>query len=319
MKAVITGISGQDGAYLANELLLEGFQVIGTTRNLHSRPIGLEYLKIKNEIHFVNIQLENKIEVEIFLKKYKPEFIFHLAAVSSVSYSFKNPEETIFFNLKSTLNLLEAIRLFSPSTRLYQAASSEMFGYSNSLPIKEDTLHNPKSPYAVSKSACYNLVKNYRESYGIYASSGILFNHESVLRRDGFFIKKLIKSCLDIINGKVNEIKFGNLEVKRDFGFAPDYVKAMIQMMKIDNPDDFIICSGEAVCLEDIVIHLFNYLNIDLDKIKVDKELYRPSEIPIIYGDNSRAKQELKWEYSRNFKDVVINIFNEYQNNIDRL
>jgi len=315
MQAVITGVSGQDGAYLAKELLRKGINVIGVVRNELSSLSGLDYLGIKNEVEIVQLELGNAIEINKFAKLRQPDFIFNLAAQSSVADSFKNPHSTILFNLHSTLNILEAIRSFSPQTRLYQATSSEMYGSVENLPICENTLLNPQSPYAISKSACHHLVRNYRESYNLHVSSGILFNHESVLRQEKFFIMKIIKSALDIKKGKLDILEVGNIDIKRDFGYAPYYVKAMIKMVNMDKPDDYIICSGKSVSLRSIVYHLFEYLNIDLDRIKINSDFFRPSEIVDIYGDNSKAKSKLGWNYEMEFTTVLEEILIEYQNN----
>lgn len=315
MKAIITGISGQDGAYLAKSLLNHGVELIGLVRSAASPLDGLSYLKIRKEVNIVELNLEDASAVNHFILDKKPDFIFNLAAQSSVAESFKNPHSTILFNMHSTLNILESIRSFSPNTKLYQATSSEMFGSVESLPICEKTLLNPQSPYAISKSACHDLVRNYRDSYNLHCSSGILFNHESVLRRETFFIMKVIKSALDIHHGKQEILEVGNIDIKRDFGYAPHYVKAMVQMVQMDQPDDYIICSGKSISLRGIIEHIFNLLNLDLDRIKINKKFFRPSEISDIYGDNSKAKAKLDWNYEMEFTDVIEDILTEYQNN----
>jgi GDPmannose 4,6-dehydratase len=315
MQAIITGISGQDGAYLAKELLSKNVEVIGVVRNQSSSLEGLEYLNICEEIELVKLNLENVSDINKLIKKRQPDYIFNLAAQSSVAESFNKPHSTILFNLHSTLNILEGVRSYSPATHLYQATSSEMYGSVDQLPICENTLLNPQSPYAISKSSCHHLVRNYRESYKLHVSSGILFNHESVLRRDRFFIMKIIKSALDINHGKLEYLEVGNIDIKRDFGYAPHYVKAMVKMVEMDSPDDYIICSGKSVSLRSIINHVFDYLSIDLDRIKINKKYFRPSEISDIYGDNTKAKNKLGWEYQMDFKDVLEEILVEYQNN----
>lgn len=315
MQAIITGISGQDGAYLAKELLSKNVKVTGVVRNQSSSLEGLEYLNIASEIEIIELNLENVSAINALIKTKQPNFIFNLAAQSSVAESFNNPHSTILFNLHSTLNILEGIRSYSPATRLYQATSSEMYGSVDQLPICENTLLNPQSPYAISKSSCHHLVRNYRESYNLHVSSGILFNHESVLRRERFFIMKIIKSALDIHHGKLEYLEVGNIDIKRDFGYAPYYVKAMIKMVEMDSPDDYIICSGKSISLRSIIHHVFDYLSIDLDRIKINKRYFRPSEISDIYGDNTKAKNKLGWDYQMDFKDVVEDILVEYQNN----
>lgn len=315
MQAIITGISGQDGAYLAKSLLNKGIEIIGIVRSKESPLDGLKYLKVLNNIKIIKLNLEDASAVNKLIKEEKPDFIFNLAAQSSVAESFRNPHSTILFNLHSTLNILESIRNFSPNTRLYQATSSEMFGSVENLPICEKTLLNPQSPYAISKSACHDLVRNYRDSYNLHCSSGILFNHESVLRRENFFIMKVIKTALDIHHGKQEVLEVGNIDVKRDFGYAPHYVKAMIQMVQMDQPDDYIICSGKSISLRSIIEHVFNLLGIELDRIQINQKFFRPSEIADIYGDNSKAREKLNWKYEMAFTDVIEEILNEYQNN----
>lgn len=315
MNVIITGISGQDGAYLANELLNDNKKVTGIVRDKSSSLAGLDYLGIRKKVEIVALPLEDAKAVNKFINERQPDYIFNLAAQSSVAASFKNPHATILFNLHATLNILEAIRNFSNHTRLYQATSSEMYGSVTSLPICENTLLNPQSPYAISKSACHHLVKNYRDSYNLHVSSGILFNHESVLRRESFFIMKIIKTSLDILHGKKQFLEVGNIDIKRDFGYAPSYVKAMTKMVEMNSPDDYIICSGKSISLREIIEHLFEHLGIEKDRIIINESFFRPSEIQDIFGDNSKAKKVLGWDYQMDFKEVIIEILNEYKTN----
>lgn len=313
--AIITGISGQDGPYLTKELVNKGTRVIGIVRNNNSSLSGLHYLDVFKNVDIIKLDLENAKAVNDLITKIQPDFIFNLAAQSSVAQSFVKPHATILFNLHSTLNLLEAIRNNSPQTHLYQATSSEMYGAVDHLPITENTLLNPLSPYAISKSSCHYLIKNYRESYNLHVSSGILFNHESVLRRESFFIMKIIKASLDIYHGKQEILEVGNIDVKRDFGYAPDYVKAMVKMVKMNQPDDYIICSGTSISLRSIIYHLFDYLGIAKDRVVVNQSFFRPSEIQDIYGDNTKATKVLGWNYDMKFTGVIEKILNEYQTN----
>jgi len=315
MRAIITGVSGQDGAYLSEELLNKNIEVIGLVRNELSSLNGLSYLGIAKDVEIVQLNLENATDINRLIKARKPDLVFNLAAQSSVAESFKNPGSTILFNVHSTLNLLEAIRKLSPQTHFYQATSSEMYGSIGHLPICEETLLNPQSPYAISKSACHHLVRNYRESYDLHASSGILFNHESVLRQEKFFVMKIIKAALDIHYGKQDILEVGNIDIKRDFGYAPSYVKAMTKMITMDKPDDYIICSGKSISLRSIIEHLFTFLNIDLDRVHINESYFRPSEIDDIYGNNAKAKRKLGWDYQMDFKCVLEEILIEYQNN----
>jgi GDPmannose 4,6-dehydratase len=313
--AIITGISGQDGPYLTRELIKEGIRVIGVVRNNKSSLSGLHYLGVFNDVEIIQLDLENATAVNDLITKIQPDFVFNLAAQSSVAQSFVKPHATILFNLHSTLNLLESIRNNSSHTRLYQATSSEMYGAVEHLPITENTLLNPLSPYAISKSSCHYLIKNYRESYNLHVSSGILFNHESVLRKESFFIMKIIKASLDIYHGKQEVLEVGNIDVKRDFGYVPNYVQAMVKMVKMDRPDDYIICSGTSISLRSIIYHLFNYLGIDKDRVVINQSFFRPSEIQDIYGDNTKAKTVLGWDYNMKFTEVIEEILNEYQTN----
>ena len=316
IKTIITGVTGQDGSYLAQQLLEKGHKVIGLTRNTTPDLSGLNYLSVKDEVEIKACDLENKSLISKILFQEKPNYVYHLAAESSVAESFKNPHNSIIFNLKSTLNLLEAIRETDLDIRFYQATSSEMYGSVASLPITENTLLHPQSPYAISKAACHFLVRNYRESYNIQACSGILFNHESVLRRKNFFIMKLLKNALDIKYKKIKSIQFGNLDIMRDFGYAPKYVEAMVLMLEAKKLEDFIICSGTSISLRSIVHHVFDRLNIDYKHYSVDEHLFRPSEIQNIYGDNTKAKQELNWKYDFSFYEILDILLEDYEKNI---
>lgn len=312
--AVISGISGQDGAYLAQRLSNRGYKILGIVRENY-KTHGIDYLEIKN-ITFQKINLCEKTNVEEFLRKVQPDYFYNLAAQSSVGESFKDPHASILFNINSTLNILESIRLFSSHTKFYQATSSDMFGSVNNLPIDENSLLQPNSPYAISKAACHHLVRNYREAYDLKACSGILFNHESVLRRGNFFVMKVIKTALDIFHGKTNELRVGNINLKRDFGFAPAYVEAMVMMMESEFNNDYIICSGQSITLRSIIEHVFASLDIPNDRIIVDESFFRPSDIVDIYGDNSKAKSDLGWEYNMSFYDILDIILKEYEKNI---
>ena len=250
------------------------------------------------------------------IKKYQPDEIYNLAAQSSVGLSFEQPLGTFNFNTTSVNNLLESIRLFSSNTKLYQASSSEMFGTVKTMPITLETPMHPISPYGVSKMASYFMVTTYRESYKLFASNGVLFNHESYLRSGNFFIKKVIKESIDIKFGKLDKLIVGNLNVKRDFGYAPKYVEAMWKILQLENPDDFIICSGKSVLLRDIVEYIFEKLNLDKKLIIEDEKYFRPNEIPEIYGDNSKAKNMLKWDYNLSFFEVLDLLLNEELENL---
>ena len=312
--AIITGITGQDGAYLTQLLLQHNYTVVGVVRkaNLYNKS-KLEYLNVFDHIKIVACNLENAIEVNALINTYQPTEVYNLAAQSSVSQSFQLPQETLQFNILSVVNLLEAIRLSNTGIKFYQASSSEMFGRVNQLPITENSLLHPLSPYAISKVAAHHTTINYRESYNMYACCGVLFNHESYLRQESFFIKKLLIGALDIVNGKKECIEFGNLNIKRDFGFSKDYVQAMWLMLQQPKPDDFLICSGTSILLSSIVNYVFTQLNIPLHKIKINPQLYRPTEIEDIYGSNKKAIDVLGWKANFDFYKVLDNLIAEEQ------
>ena len=303
MKTVlITGITGQDGSYLAKFLLEKNYKVIGTVRSSRcTNTLGINYLGIEKDIILEELDLLDMANIIRIIQKYKPHEIYNLAAQSSVGLSYSQPIGTFSFNTVSVNNLLESIRLFSPDTKLYQASSSEMYGRVDHMPISIDTPMHPISPYGVSKMAAYFMVTTYRESYNIFASNGILFNHESFLRSNNFFIKKVIRDSIAIKNNILKELRVGNLNVKRDFGYAPKYVEVMWKMMQLDKPTDIIICSGKSFLLRDIVDYIFDKMNLNKNLIVIDDSLFRPNEIKNIYGDNSKAKNILDWNYNTSF------------------
>lgn len=304
--AIITEISGQDGPYLAKLLLERKYKVIGTVRSYRCvNTKNFTYLGIQSDVVMEELDLLDMANVIRIIQKYKPDEIYNLAAQSSVGLSFKQPLGTFSFNTASVNNLLESIRLFSPTTRLYQASSSEMYGRIKSMPITLETPMHPISPYGVSKMAAYFMVTTYRESYSLFVSNGVLFNYESYLRSNNFFIKKVIRDAVAIKNKKLKYLKVGNLDVRRDFGYAPSYVEAMWKILQTDTPDDFIICSGKSILLRDIVEYIFDKMMLDKTLIIEDESLLRPNEIENIYGDNSKAKEMLGWDYKLSFFDVL--------------
>ncbi|MFA5074953.1 MAG: GDP-mannose 4,6-dehydratase [Candidatus Babeliales bacterium] len=302
--ALITGITGQDGAYLSQFLLNKNYKIIGLVRD-NDDYSKLEYLKIKNKIIFENCDLLNLTQVINIIKKYKPDEIYNFAAQSSVDLSLREPEITLKFNINSVINVLESIRLFSFKTRFFQASSCEMFGVADKLPVTENTQFRPLNAYSISKVSAHLITLNYRVIYKIFACSGILFNHESYLRGENFFVKKVIKQALEIKNNKREKLIVGNLNIKRDLGYAPDYVQAMYLMLQNDRPEDFIISSGKSISLQDIVFYVFAKLNINKNKIYVDKDLYRICDIEHTLGDNSEIKKDLGWIYNKDFYEIL--------------
>jgi GDPmannose 4,6-dehydratase len=315
--AFITGVSGQDGAYLASLLLDKGYKVIGLTRTYTSGTLsGLKYLGIENDVILEECDLLDFSSILKLLKKYQPEEVYNLSAQSSVGVSFEQPIGTISYNILSVLNILESIRLVNPLTRFYQASSSEIYGKAESLPITLDSPMRPVSPYAISKASAFWITSNYRESYNLYSVNGVLFNHESYLRSGNFFVKKVIRTALDIKRQKAKELKVGNLDIKRDFGFAPKYVEAMYLSLQQKEARDYIICSGQSVSLREVVYHVFDRLEISRDKIVEDKSLFRPNEINDLYGSNRDSIAQLNWSYDKNFFEILDVLIEEETKNL---
>lgn len=316
--AIITGVTGQDGAYLSRLLLDKQYKVIGLVRSLYGANLSrLQYLNIAGAIELAECDLTDLSQVIKLIRKYKPDEFYNLAAQSSVALSFEQPIGTIHFNINSVLNVLEAIRLLNMKVKFYQASTSEMYGKVEQLPITEETRFHPLSPYAISKVTAHHITIHYREAYNLFASCGILFNHESFLRGDQFFVKKVIKAALNIKAGKQQVLEVGNLDIKRDFGWSEKYVEAMWLMMQQTLPSDYIIASGKPILLRDIVEHVFRKLSLDTSLIRIKEEFFRPSEIMNIYGMNTKAKEELNWEYDIDFFEVLDRIIEEEQQNID--
>ena len=239
------------------------------------------------------------------LTEYQPAEIYNLAAQSSVSLSFASPVSTLAYNTNSVINLLECIRILNPDVRMYQASSSEMFGNAKRLPVDENSRFDPINPYATSKAAAHWTVRNYREAYGLFCCSGILFNHESFLRSPRFFTKQIIHNALEIAEGRKDKLLVGNIDVRRDFGCAKRYVEAMWLMMQQDSPDDYVVCSGKSISLRDAVCEILDCLDIPQSVIQLDPERYRPSETRDIYGDSSKAREKLGWHYDKPFAMVL--------------
>ena len=319
--AVITGVTGQDGSYLSKFLIEKGYKVFGFIRDASVPYLrNLEYLGICEKVQLVRANLLDLSNLIRLLSDIQPDEIYNLAAQSSVGLSFEQPIWTLEFNSLSTANLLEAVRVVKSDTKFYQASSSEMYGNinGNNLPVTEKTPVHPVSPYAISKAAAHWITVNYREAYGLFAVCGILFNHESALRGKNFVTRKILDTAVKINMGLADKLALGNLNVFRDWGYAPEYIKAVWLMLQQEEPDDFIICSGEAHSLEEFVREVFGRLDLDFDRfVKIDKHLYRPVDLEIIYGDNSKAKRLLGWRCAMTFKkliDVLVKEKIEYLN-----
>ena len=311
-RALITGITGQDGAYLARHLLECGTEVIGVLEEARFSSLwNLDYLGVLPRVRLLKARLGDSIDVQRLLLEVKPSEVYNLAAQSSVSASFRQPALTMQATIHPVMNWLEAIRVLAPAIRLYHASSSEMYGNVEDGCVTSDTLFNPISPYAVSKVAAHHLVRSYRRAYGIYAVSGILFNHESVLRKVDFFTRKLMDGVLGLAAGEINSLSFGNLDVRRDFGYAPDYVQAMRLMLQQEEPGDHLICTGRSVSLREIVQCVFRCMNVSEQALHIDTSLYRPAEIADIYGSPIEAERQLGWSSSHDAFQTMETILDE--------
>ena len=306
-KALITGITGQDGIYLASFLLEKGYAVTGLLSEGHSHSKDrLKWMGIEGKVEFRSCQLTDKLQVKAILEEICPEEIYNLAARSSVGASFVYPGETMHFNVLSVHSLLEAMRSSGSTAKLYQASSSEMFGNTDKLPVDENTPLCPVSPYAISKAAAHVLVKYYRQEYQLFCSSGILFNHESMLRPHNFVTKKILSAAVKISQGSKEKLKLGNMDVSRDWGYAPYYVQAMWRILQGPRADDYVIASGEAHSLEEFVKAVFAYLGLSWEKyVEVDSSLYRPADIRTMYGNAGKAEKELGWRYEMTWEKLV--------------
>lgn len=307
--AFITGVTGQDGSYLSKLLLDKGYRVIGMKRRTSLITTDrLDDIEIFNHPNF-KLEYGNMTDsssIYALLTKYKPDEIYNLAAQSHVRVSFEVPEETLDVVGGGTLKLLEAYRLICPQARFYQASSSEMYGDNVNVPQNEDTRMTPASPYACAKLYAHNLCRNYREGYGLHISSGILFNHESPVRGETFVTRKITMAAANIKLGKQDTLYLGNLEAKRDWGFAGDYVEAMWLMLQQPKGDDYVIATGETHTVEDFLNLVFNIAGLDVDKhVKIDSRLFRPHEVPILLGDSSKAQRVLGWKPKTTFHNLA--------------
>ena len=305
-KAIITGITGQDGAYLAEFLLDQGYTVIGILHPGRASDLyRLKYLNIKDKVILKYLDMTLLDANVQFISTHRPDEIYHLSGQSSVAESIRDPYVTLKFNIDSILNLLEAVRLSEYNVRVYYSSSSEIFGNASILPVTENTPLNPSNPYALSKATGYSLVKNYRELYHLHAVCGIVFNHESYLRPPHFFVKKIIQSAVQISRGQLDHVEVGNLDIRRDFGYAREYVRAFWHMLQCDVPQDFIISSGVSISLSEIVDYVFKKLGVDQSKVIRDAGLFRPADIPDMVGDPSLILRKTKWTYTRSFYQVL--------------
>ena len=303
--ALITGITGQDGSYLAESLLDKGYDVIGMVRR--SSTVNYERIAhIQGAIQFVNGDLLDQISLIDAIKEHNPDEVYNLAAQSFVQTSFGQPVLTGETTALSVTRILDAIRNVDPSTRFYQASSSEMFGKVAEVPQNEGTPFYPRSPYGVAKVYGHWITVNYRESYNLHASSGILFNHESPRRGLEFVTRKISYGAACIKLGLETKLALGNLDSKRDWGFAGDYVEAMWLMLQEDSPDDYVICTGETHSVREFCEVAFGHLGLSYeDHVEVDEKFFRPAEVDLLVGDYSKASSKLQWAPKTTFEQLV--------------
>lgn len=305
--ALICGIGGQDGAYLAQLLLSKGYNVCGTSRDAQGSSFrNLVRLGLQDQVKTFSMSLNDFRSVLQTIHKVEPDEIYNLAGQTSVGLSFELPVETTESITLGTLNLLEAIRFINAPIRFYNAGSSECFGETQANCADELTPFRPRSPYAVAKAAAFWQVANYREAYNLFACSGILFNHESPLRPRRFVTQKIVTAASEIARGKSQTLYLGNTSIQRDWGWAPEYVDAMYRMLQQDEPDDYAIATGQTNSLQDFVVEVFNYLGLNWqDHVQVDHNLYRPTDIAISCGNATKAKENLGWQAKYTMHDVA--------------
>lgn len=312
-KAFITGVTGQDGSYLAELLLSKGYEVHGLLRR--SSSFNTERIDhIFQDLHEENVRfflhfgdLTDASSINYLVRKVRPDEVYHLGAQSHVRVSFDIPEYTGNVTGLGTLRLLDAIREAGLNdTKFYQASSSEMFGRAQEIPQKETTPFSPRNPYAVAKVYAFWITKHYREAYGIFACNGILFNHESPRRGLTFVTRKITRGVADILAGKQDKIYLGNLDAKRDWGYAPDYVDAMYRIMQHKEPGDFVIATGENHSVREFLEEAFGLVGLDWRKhVEIDKRYFRPTETDFLLGDASKAKAAFGWEPTVRFKELI--------------
>ncbi len=323
-KAIITGVTGQDGSYLSKLLLEKGYKVYGAFRRTADLQLSnLKFLGVDDKITLVPLELLEFTNIYRMIEKIQPDEIYNLAAQSFVPLSFEEPLYSADVDAMGPLRILEAIRAINPRIKFYQASSSEMFGKAQAMPQSELTRFYPRSPYAVSKLFAHWITVNYRESYGIFGCCGILFNHESPLRGLDFVTRKITYSVARIKLGLQSELRLGNLDSKRDWGYSPEYVEAMWRMLQHDKPDDYVIATGEMHSVREFVEAAFEKVGIAIQwsgkgtdekgtdvktgktLVAIDPQFFRPLEVDLLTGDYSKAKTVLGWSPKTTFKDLV--------------
>jgi GDPmannose 4,6-dehydratase len=318
--ALVTGVTGQDGSYLVELLLKKGYRVIGLKRRtsiictnrvdhiMDNENFALRYYSLHDSGVFYRL-----------LKEYKPQEIYNLAAQSHVKVSFETPEETVDSIAMATLRMLEAIRIIDPKIKFYQASSSEMFGDNPEHPQSEKTQLMPASPYACAKVFAHNICNNYRKSYGLFVCCGILFNHESPRRGETFVTRKITIAAARIKLGLQDKLYLGNLEAKRDWGHAKDYVEAMWLMLQQEEPDDYVVATGKTNTVKQFLHKVFEMADLDVDKyVEIDENLFRPHEVPLLLGDPRKAKEKLGWKPKYTFDTLAECMYEEDLSNIKK-
>lgn len=307
--ALITGITGQDGAYLAQLLLSKGYEVHGLARRSSTADVNttrLKWLGIEKDVRIVDGNLTDLSGLARTIREVKPDEVYNLAAQSFVKSSWQQPILTGNVTGIGVTNVLEALRLESPGARFYQASSSEMYGLIQEPMQSETTPFHPRSPYAVAKLYGHWITINYRESFGMHASSGILFNHESPLRGIEFVTRKVTDAVARIKKGTARELRLGNIDAKRDWGHSKDYVRAMWLMLQQDQPDDYVVATGRTTTVRDMCRIAFEHVGLRIDDyLVIDPELFRPAEVEILLGNPAKAKQKLGWEATTSLEDMI--------------
>jgi GDPmannose 4,6-dehydratase len=307
MRALICGIGGQDGGYLARMLLEKGYEVVGTSRDAMVASFGiLERLGIRGRVKIVSTAINDFRSVLSTLDRQQPDEIYNLAGQTSVGLSFEQPVEAMDSIAGGTLNLLEAIRFIGRPMRFYSAGSSECFGDTGDQAATEETPFRPRSPYAVAKASAHWLVRNYREAYGLFACTGMLFNHESPMRPERFVTQKIVRTASRIAGGSDEILRLGNIHIQRDWGWAPDYVEAMWRMLRRETPDDYVIATGRTVSLEYFIARVFDGFGLDWkDHVEIDTALFRPTDILINRADPGKATSLLGWHHTLDVDQVI--------------
>ncbi len=308
-KALITGITGQDGSYLSEHLLALGYEVHGLVRRVALEDPTRRFTRIEHLLDRVTLHaasLESYPSIFHIFSKHEYDEVYHLAAQSFVAESFLDGFSTMNTNINGTHYMLAAIRELQPRCRFYFAGSSEMFGKVREVPQKETTPFHPRSPYGISKLAGFELTRNYREAYGMFALSGLLFNHEGPRRGFEFVTRKITSTVARIKAGQASELRLGNLEAKRDWGHAKDYVRAMHLMLQQPEPDDYVVATGETHTVREFCQRAFSEVGLDWQKyVKIDEQFYRPAEVDLLVGDPAKAREQLGWEPEYSFEELI--------------